>query len=90
MASAAIDPRQQAHNLIDRLAPRQLSALIGLLETMLDPVARSQANAPGVGTEISEKQALAAAASKEWLKKNKGIPNEGVLAELGLKSKDLR
>jgi hypothetical protein len=90
MASAAIDPRQQAHNLIDRLAPGQVCALVGLLETMLDPVARGQANAPGVGTEISEKQALAAASSKEWLKKNKGIPNEAVLAELGLKSKDLR
>jgi hypothetical protein len=90
MASAAIDPRQQAHNLIERLAPSQLSALVGLLETMLDPVVRSHANPPGEGKQISEKEALAAATYKEWRKNNKSIPNEAVLAELGLKSKDPR
>jgi hypothetical protein len=90
MASAAIDPKQQAHILIERLAPSQLSALVGLLETMLDPAARSHSNSLGEGKEISEKEALAAANYKEWRKNNKSIPNEGVFAELGLKSKDPR
>ena len=38
--------RQQAHELIDRIAPSQVNAVVGLLETMLDPVSRAIANAP--------------------------------------------
>jgi len=30
-------PRQRAHQLIDRLPETQLSALVGLLETIVDP-----------------------------------------------------
>jgi len=36
--------REQAHELIDRMAPSQVSAVVGLLETMLDPVSRAIAN----------------------------------------------
>ncbi len=31
------DTKQQAHELIERLPPTQLSAVVGLLEAMLDP-----------------------------------------------------
>jgi hypothetical protein len=31
--------KQQVHELIDRLAPTQVSAIRGLLEAMIDPVA---------------------------------------------------
>ena len=44
MASAATNPRQQAHELIDRMAASQVYAVVGLLETMLDPVSRAIAN----------------------------------------------
>jgi hypothetical protein len=37
MASAATNPKQQAHELIDRMAPGQVSAVVQLLEVMLDP-----------------------------------------------------
>jgi hypothetical protein len=46
MASVSSNEKQQAHDLIDRLAPSQVSAVVGLLQAMLDPVARAIANAP--------------------------------------------
>jgi hypothetical protein len=88
MPTAAIDPRQQAHTMIDRMAPSQLPALVGLLETMLDPVSRAIANAPYEDEEIGEEETLAVAASKEWLKHNKAIPNEEILADFGLTAED--
>jgi len=38
--------KEQAHEMIERLAPSQVSAVVGLLQAMLDPVARAIANAP--------------------------------------------
>jgi hypothetical protein len=43
---APSNEKQQAHDLIERLAPSQISAVLHLLEVMTDPVARSLANAP--------------------------------------------
>jgi len=40
------DARQNAHRLIDRMPDQQLSALVGLLETIVDPVATALRNAP--------------------------------------------
>ena len=88
MATAAIDPRQQAHELIDRMATSQVSAVVGLLETMLDPASLAIANAPYEDEEISEEETLAVTASKEWLKHNKGITNEEILADFGLTAED--
>ena len=34
------DEKQHAHDLIEQLPPRQLAAVVGLLEAMIDPVAR--------------------------------------------------
>jgi hypothetical protein len=88
MALASRDTRQQAHELIDRMAPGQVSAVVGLLEIILDPVARSLASAPYEDEEISEEENLAVAASKSWLENNKPISNEDVLAEFGLSTED--
>ncbi|HLY65293.1 MAG TPA: hypothetical protein VKU60_07160 [Chloroflexota bacterium] len=38
--------REQAHQLIDRLPENQLSALVGLLETIVDPVALTRRPGP--------------------------------------------
>jgi hypothetical protein len=46
MAQVSSNEKQQAHELIERLAPSQVSAVVGLLQAMLDPVARAIANAP--------------------------------------------
>jgi hypothetical protein len=88
MVSAATNLRQEAHELIDCMAPSQVSAVVALLKVMLDPVSRAAANAPYEDEEISEEETLAVAKSKDWLKNNKPIPNEEVLAELGLTSED--
>jgi len=72
--------REHAHELIDRLPETQLSALVGLLETMVTP------------EEIGEEEERAVEEAKQWLRENggKGIPHEEVLADLGLGPDDFR
>ena len=70
MALASRDTKQQAYELIDRMAPGQVSAVVGLLKIMLDPLACSLANAPFEDEPISEEETRAVAASKAWLKNN--------------------
>jgi hypothetical protein len=88
MADAATDLKQHAHELIERMAPGQVSAAVELLETMVDPLSRSLANAPYEDELISEEEQLAVAASEAWLKENEPIPHEEVLAEFGLTAED--
>ncbi len=80
--------RDDAHRLIDRLPETQLSALVGLLETIVDPVAAALRNAPIEDEEIGEEERRAVAEAHEWLKHNKPIPHEEVLAEFGLTMDD--
>jgi len=84
--------RQQAHELIDRIAPSQVNAVVGLLETMLDPVSRAIANAPLDDEPESEDERRAVAESKAWLAEHPGqsIPHSELLAEFGLSAEDLR
>jgi hypothetical protein len=70
------------------MAPSQVFAVVGLLKTMLDPVANSLANAPLEDEPISEEETRAVAASKAWLENNEPISNEEVLAEFGLTAED--
>lgn len=84
MALDFVHERQQAHAYLDHLPPEQLSAVRGLLETMLDPVSRAIANAPVEDEEISAEEQRAVVEAREWLKHNKPIPHEEVLADLGL------
>ena len=54
--------KQQAHELIERMAPGQIFAVVTVMETMLDPVSRAIANAP-IDDEPetdAERQAVAA------------------------------
>jgi hypothetical protein len=88
MALDFFHERQQAHAYLDHLPPEQLSAVRGLLETMLDPVARAIANAPLDDEQISPEERRAAAEAHDWLKQNRPIPNEEVLAEFGLTTDD--
>jgi hypothetical protein len=88
MAHATTDPKQHAHELIDRMAPGQVSAVVGLLEIMLDPVARALANAPYDDEPVSEEEALQVAASKAALARGETIPHEEILAEFGLTQED--
>jgi hypothetical protein len=82
--------RQQAHAYLDQLPDAQLSAVRGLLETMLEPVSRALANAPVEDEEIGEEEERAVAEAREWLKHNPGIPFEQVVAELGLTMEEVK
>jgi hypothetical protein len=82
--------KQHAHELIDRLAPSQITAVVGLLEAMLDPVARSLANAPVDDEPVLEQEAREIAAARASLDRGEGIPHEQVLADFGLAPEDWR
>jgi hypothetical protein len=89
MSSTATNPKQQAHELIDRLAPSQVSAMVSLIQTMLDPVSRAIANAPVDDETLTAECAKSLAEADEWLKHNKGIPHEQVLEELGITQEEI-
>jgi len=89
MAYDSGNEKQQAYELIDRLPPTQLSAVVGLLEAMLDPVAIAIANAQIDDEPLTPEEENAIEESREWLKHNRGIPHEQVLAELGITQEEI-
>ena len=86
------DEKQHAHDLIEQLPPHQLSAVVGLLEALIDPIARKLAAAPIDDEPETEEERRAVEQSKEWLRERggKGIPHEEVLQEFGLSMEDFR
>ncbi|MGO8986178.1 MAG: hypothetical protein ACLPHI_23410 [Terriglobales bacterium] len=88
MANGATDPKQHAHELIDRMAPGQVSAVVGLLEIILDPFARTLASAPYDDEPVSEEEAREVEVAKASLARGEGVPHDKVLAEFGLTSED--
>ena len=84
--------KQHAHELIDQLPPSQVPAAIGMLESLLDPVARAIATASTDDEPESENERRAVAKSKAWFKQRggHGIPHEEVLADFGLTQDDLK
>jgi hypothetical protein len=80
------DTKEHAHQLIERLAPRQVTAVVGLLEAMLDPLSLAIANAPVDDEPESEQERQAVAESKAWFEQHggQGISHEEVLADFGL------
>lgn len=88
MALASRDTKQQAHELIDSMAPDQVSAVVGLLKIMLDPLARTLATAPLDDEPVSAEEAREIAAARASLARGEGIAHEEVLAEFGLTSED--
>ena len=89
MAGNGDTAKRRAHELIEKLAPKQASAVVGLLEIMLDPVSRAIANAPIDDEPLDPEEEKAINESKEWLKHNRPIPHEQILAELGITPEEL-
>jgi hypothetical protein len=87
MDSDASTPKQQAHELIDRMEPAQVSAILRLLKIILDPASRRHVHASCKREPISEEETLDIA--KAWLY-NRNIPDEQVLAEFDLKAEDFK
>lgn len=80
--------KEHAYELINRLGPAQLAAVVGLLEAMLDPMTRTLANAPVDDEPISADEAREIEAARAGLSRGEGIPHEQVLAEFGLSTED--
>ncbi len=85
MAHDSDNKKQHAYDLIEQLAPSQLSALVGLLEAMIDPVARSIANAPVEDDEILSQTAAELDAAHASIARGEGISHEEILRQFGAK-----
>jgi hypothetical protein len=80
--------KEQAHELIDRMAPGQIAAVVGLMEILLDPVARAIANAPYDDEPVSEEEARDIEEGRAAYARGEVVSNEEVLAEFGLTADD--
>jgi hypothetical protein len=76
--------RQQAHALLDMLPVEKLTAVIHLLEVMVEPLSRSLASAPVEEEEITAETAAALDRARASLARGEGIPHEDILREFGL------
>ena len=77
--------KQHAVELLERLGPGLLAAVVHLLETMVTPDVISPEED---GDTLSLAEAKAIAEADEWSKHNEPIPHEQVLAEFGLTMAD--
>jgi hypothetical protein len=57
MANGSSDEKQHAHELIDRMAPGQVAAVVSLLEIMFDPLTHTLASAPYDDEPVSDEEA---------------------------------
>jgi len=89
IAPDSMQQKQHAHMMLDLLAPEKLPAVVGVIEALLDPVASAIANAPIDDEPVTAEEAKALDEAREWLKHNKGIPHEQVLAELGITQEEI-
>jgi hypothetical protein len=80
--------KEHAHELIDRMAPGQVAAVVGLMEILLDPVARSLANAPYDDEPVSDEEARDIAEARAAYARGEVVSNDEVLAEFGLTADD--
>ena len=90
MDSNSQHERHQAHAYLDHLPAAQLSAVRGLLESMLDPVSRALASAPIDDEPVTEEEERDVAEAREWFKHNAGIPFEQAIAELGFTMEEVK
>lgn len=88
MAATAVNPEQVAHELIERMSPGQVSAVVGLLEVMLDPVSVALACAPIDDEPVSEAEKRDIAEARAEIARGKVVSHDEVLAEFGLKPGD--
>jgi len=76
--------KQHAHELIDQLPSHQLSAVVGLLEAIIDPVARSLDLAPPDDEPYTERQRARDAEAEASIIRGEGIEHDEILREFGM------
>ena len=84
------EQRQHVHAYIDRLPGDQLTAVRGLLETMLSPLDRKLALASIDDEPVTPEDLAAIQAGVASLERVGGVPMEEVLADFGLTMDDFR
>jgi hypothetical protein len=84
------EQRQQVHAYIDRLPGDQLTAVCGLLETMLSPLDRRLALAPIDDEPVTLEDIAAIRAGVASLERGAGVPMEEVLSDFGLTMDEFR
>jgi hypothetical protein len=81
MATDTLETKEHAHQLIDRLAPAQIDAVVRLLEVMVHDD----------DDELTEEDVRAVAASREYFRQGgEGIPFAQVVADCGLSMDQIR
>jgi hypothetical protein len=84
------EQRHHAHAFLDRLPADQLSAVCGLLGSMLSPLDRKLALAPIDDEPLTPEDLAAIQAGIASLGKNGGVPMEEILADFGLTMDDFQ
>jgi hypothetical protein len=75
MATDTLETKQHAHELLDRLEPQQIDAVVRLLEVMVQDG----------DDELTKEDRRAVAASRDYFRRGgEGIPFEQLVAECGL------
>jgi hypothetical protein len=78
------DLKEHAHGLLDLLPPEKLTAVVGLLEVMVEPLARSLASAPVEEEDLTPEAVAALDRARASLARGEGIPHEDLRREFGL------
>jgi hypothetical protein len=78
------DLKEHAHTLLDLLPPEKLTAVVGLLEVMVEPLARSLASAPVEEEDLTPEAVAALDRARASLARGEGIPHEHLRREFGL------
>jgi hypothetical protein len=76
--------RRQVHALLDMLPAEKLNVVPGLLEVMVEPLARSLVLAPVEEEEVTPETAAAINRARASLARGEGIPHEDILREFRL------
>ena len=88
MATAATNPKQEAHELIERLSTGQVIAVVSLFKAMLDPVSVALAHAPLDDEPVTDEEARDIVEARAEIARGEIVSNQEVLAESGLTSED--
>ena len=86
MASDVTRERQQAHELVDMLPEPQISALVGLLKTIVEPDEFKLRDAPVDDEPETNAERVSVAHARASLQRNggKGVPHASAMNRLGL------
>jgi hypothetical protein len=77
------NPKEHAHALLDMLPDEKLTAVVGLLEVMVEPLSRSLASAPMEEEEITPDTAATLERARASLARGEGIPHEDMQRKFG-------